>query len=205
MSQIEPDVSGTIFDDKVARVAKNYAEALLNVAVKTGEAESVVGELEEIDHDLIQGNPRFASLFASVSIPSQEKDRFLSEAFDGRALPTVVRFLKVLNHHGRLGLIAPIAREARLQWDRKQNRKPVTVRSAVVLDENQRSVLQTKLAAMISATPVVRYEVNSSLIGGLVIQVGDDVYDASIKSKLEQMRKTLLAEKLKEIRAAMVV
>lgn len=125
-----PDVSGTVFDDEVAQVARSYAEALLNAASKGGEAEAVLGELEEIEDDLIRDQPRIAELFASPSIPAHEKERVLSEAFEGRALPTVVRFLKVLNHHGRLGLIAPIAREARALWDRKQNRRPVTVTSA---------------------------------------------------------------------------
>ena len=138
MSQPAPDVAATVFDDEVAQVARNYAEALLNAASKAGEVESVVGELEEIEDDVLRSNPQFASLFASPSIPAPDKDRFLTEAFEGRALPTVVRFLKVLNAHGRLGLIGPIAREARVLWDRKQNRRPVDVRSAVELDEGQK-------------------------------------------------------------------
>lgn len=193
MSTAAPDVAGTVFDDDAIQVARSYAEAIVNVAAKAGEVEAVVGELEEIDDDLLKSNPRFAEFIASSTIPPEAKGRILDEALGGRAMPTVLRFLHVLNRHGRLGLLAPVAREARALWDKKQNRRPVAVRSAVELDEGQKAALRDKVAAMIGATPILSYRVDPSLIGGLVIQVGDDLYDASIKTKLEQMRRRLVA------------
>jgi len=103
-------------------------------------------------------------------------------------LPTVVRFLRVLNRHGRLGLLATVTRQARATLDRRNNRKPVTVRSAVSLDEGQQSALRDRLASMLQATPVITLEVDPSLIGGLVVQVGDEVYDASVRNRLQQLR-----------------
>ena len=187
------DPLGTVFDDEVGTAVRSYADALLNASAKTGEADAVVGELEEVVDDLLRPNPRFALMLASPSVPAHEKDRILSELLDGRAMPTVVRFLKVLNHHGRLGMLAPVAREARARWDERQDRRPVLVKTAVALDDGQREALSGKVAAMIGATPILRYEVDPALIGGLVVQVGDDLYDASIKTKLQNMRRDLLA------------
>jgi F-type H+-transporting ATPase subunit delta len=198
MSIATPDVVGTVYDEETAHVARSYAEALVNAASKSNEAEAVVDELEEIEGDVLRPHPKFAELLASPGVPSHEKDRILSEAFDGRAMPMVSRFLKVLNAHGRLGLIAPVAREARALWDRKQNRKPVAIRSARELDEGQKEALRGKVASMIGATPILSYRVDPSLIGGLVVQVGDDVYDASIKTKLERMRRQLVEGKARE-------
>ncbi len=53
---------------------------------------------------------------------------------------------------------------------------------------------------MLGATPVISLTVDPSLIGGLVVQVGDDVYDASVRNRLEQVRRRLVEEKLSEIR-----
>ncbi len=199
MSRTEPDVSGTVYDEEVSHVAKIYAEALVDAAAKTDEVEAVIGELEEIEDDILLPNPRFADLLASPSVSSEEKNRIISEAFEGRALPTVVRFLKVLNNHGRLGILVPVAREARNLWDKRQNRRPVSIRSAVELDEGQKATLRDKVAAMIAATPILSYTVDPSLIGGLVLQVGDDLYDASLKTKLDHMRKRLVEGKAREI------
>src|SRR4051794_29562325 len=99
MSRTEPDVSGTVYDEEVAHVARAYAEALVNAASKTGEVDSVIGELEEIEDDVLKPHPRFAALLASPSVAVAEKDRIIGDAFEGRALPTVVRFLRVLNDH----------------------------------------------------------------------------------------------------------
>ena len=199
MSIQTPDVVGTVFDEETAHVARTYAEAIVNVAAKTGEVESVVGELEEIEADILRPHPKFAELLASPSVPSHEKDHILAEVFEGRAQPTVRRFLTVLNAHGRLGLIGPVAREARALWDHRQNRRPVTIKTAVELDEGQRAELAEKVAAMIGATPILRYSVDPSLLGGLVVQDGDDLYDASIKTKLERMRRKLVEGNAREI------
>ncbi len=199
MSAHTPDVAGTVFDEESVQIARTYAEAIVNVAAKTGEVESIVGELEEIEDDILRPHPQFAALLASPSVPAPEKDRILAQLFEGRAQPNVIRLLSVLNAHGRLGLIAPVAREARALWDKRQNRRPVTVKTATELDEGQKAALGDRVAAMIGATPMLRYTVDPSLIGGLVVQDGDDLYDASIKTKLERMRRSLIEGKAREM------
>jgi F-type H+-transporting ATPase subunit delta len=61
--------------------------------------------------------------------------------------------------------------------------------------------LRDTLARTLAATPVLKLEVDPSLIGGLVVQVGDDVYDASVRSRLEQLRNRLLEGKTHEIQS----
>jgi len=192
-------VAGTVFDEIAPELTRNYAEALLNAS--GAEVDAVIAELEEIRADVLQAQPGFASILASPSIAIDKKDRILTDTFEGRAMPTVVRFLRVLNRHGRLGLLSSITRQARATLDRRQNRKPVTVRSAVPLDEGQQASLRDRLASMIHATPVITLEVDPSLIGGLVVQVGDDVYDASVRNRLERLRGRLIERKTHEIQS----
>ena len=120
---------------------------------------------------------------------------------EGRTLEPVIRFLRVLNRHGRLGILPSVIRQARATLDRRMNRKAVTVRSAVPLDEAQQAALRDRLATMIHATPVVALEVDPSLIGGLVVQVGDAVYDASVRNRLERLRGRLSERKTHEIQS----
>jgi F-type H+-transporting ATPase subunit delta len=187
-------VVGTVFDAASVELARTYSTALLDAA--GADAEAVLDELEEIVSDVLVAQPKFAELLASPAVPMAEKDRVLVDVFEGRALPIVSNFLRVLNRHGRLGVLAAITTQARADWDRKQGRRRVTVRSAVPLDDGQRAALQGKLSALIGgATPQVKLEVDPSLIAGLVVQVGDDVYDASVRTRLKRLRDRLLERK----------
>jgi F-type H+-transporting ATPase subunit delta len=199
-SPAAPDVSGTVFEDEAPEATRSYAEALLGAAEKEGKVDDVLDELDGIATDVLGAHPRFAAILSSPSTPAAEKDRILVDTFEGRALPTIVRFLRVLNRRGRLGLVGPIARASRAIWDRRQGRRAVAVRSAIPLDDGQQEALRGRLAAMLGATPVISLTVDHSLIGGLVVQVGDDVYDASVLNRLEQVRRRLVEEKLSEIR-----
>ena len=196
-----PDVTGTVFADDQPEVSRSYAEALLGAAAAEGQTEAVIAELEELVADVLQGHPKFAAILASESVPATEKDRILTATFEGRASTLVIRFLRVLNRHGRLGLIAPITRAARAEWDRQQNRRPVLVRSAIALDEAQRQALFERLSRMLAATPVPSYQVDPALIGGLIVQIGDDVYDASVRSRLQQLRNRLIEGRTHEIQS----
>jgi F-type H+-transporting ATPase subunit delta len=189
----------TVFNPIAPELTRNYAEALLNAS--GDQVNAVVEELEEIETEVLQAQPRFASILASPSVSIVDKDRILVDTFEGRALPMLVQFLRVLNRHGRLGMLRSVILQARATLDRRQNRKPVTVRSAVPLDEGQKEAVLARLASMVNATPVITLEVDPSLIGGLVVQVGDDVYDASVRTRLERLRGRLLERKTHEIQS----
>ncbi len=176
-------------------------EALINAAAKEGSVGEVLDELDEIISGVVLKYPKYAELLETPLVSAAEKDEVLRKSFEGRALPIVVRFLRVLNRHGRLGSLRPIARGAREVWDRRENRRTVLVHSATALDDAQRASLHDRLAQALAATPVLKYVVDPSLIGGLVIQVGDDVYDASLRNRLEQLRQRLIEGKTHEIQS----
>jgi F-type H+-transporting ATPase subunit delta len=195
------DSLGTVLDDDTPQVTRSYAEALVNAADAKGETEAVLDELDAIVADVLAANPKFADLLGSPTLSARDKDRILVEAFEGRALPTVVQFLRVLNRHGRLGSLRAVIRAARAIWDRRQNRRPVQVRTAVPLDDAEQAALRDRLAKMLAATPVLSVVVDPGLLGGLVVQVGDDVYDASLRNHLEQLRHRLIEGKTHEIQS----
>lgn len=194
-------VPATVFDETATELARTYGEALVNAAEKEGQAEDLLNELDELRDDIWLTQPRFVDLLTSGTLRPEDRDRVLVRTFEGRALPLVVKFLRVLNRHARLDLFPAILAEARAIWDRRQNRRPVTVRSAQPLDEGQQAALRERIGQMLAATPIVRWEVDPDLIGGLVVQVGDDVYDASVRSRLRQLRRKLVEGKIHDLQA----
>ncbi len=190
-----------VFDEKATELSRTYADALVNAADSEGQAQEVLDELAAIRDAVFRQFPAFEEMMSSPLRSPADKDRIITLAFDGRALPTSVNFLRVLNRHGRLELLGPSLQEARAAWDRRQNKRPVTVRSAVPLSDDQQNALRDRLARDLNALPVLHLEVDSSLIGGLVVQVGDHVFDSSVRNRLEQLRQRLIEGKTHEIQS----
>jgi F-type H+-transporting ATPase subunit delta len=190
-----------IRDDTLIAVARRYAEALIDTAQKEKQVDAALEELAEIGTDVFPRFPRFAELLASERVPVGERDRILGDVFGGRASDLVLRFLRVLNRRGRLGLLRPIVAEARTIWDRRNHRIPVSVRSAVPLGDDQLEALRDRLKGLVAGTPIVSVSTDPSLIGGLVVQVGDQMYDASVKSRLALLHHRLIEGKSHEIQS----
>jgi F-type H+-transporting ATPase subunit delta len=186
-------------DDAV--VVRHYAEALVDAAVAENQAEAALEDLEGIDHEVLRAHPKFRQILGSSQVSGTEKDRMLVELFGDRVSSVVVRFLRVLNRHGRLGLLSSLAREARQIWDKRHKRVPVFVRTAIPLDQGQEQALRERVAGMIGATPIMEISTDSSLIGGLIVQVGDQVCDASVRNRLEKLRQRLIEGKTHEIQS----
>jgi F-type H+-transporting ATPase subunit delta len=187
--------------DETTELARRYAEALIGAAEKEGGVEPLLKELTEIEEDLLKAFPRFADLLASPRVSTAHKDQVVTNVFGTGASNLVVRFLRVLNRHERLGMLAVVAREARAIWDRRNQRVPVHVRTAVPLDEKQLETLRDRLAAFTGAAPILLVSTDPDLIGGLVVQVGDHRYDASVKNRLAQLRQRLIEGKMHEIQS----
>ena len=187
--------------DSSPEVARRYAEALIRAAEHEGAVDLVLEELAELERDVLKPNPRFAQILASSRVSSPQKDRILVDLLENRASSLLLRFLRVLNRHERLGYLAAVARQARAIWDKRHARVPVQVRSAFPLDEGQLQTLRARLARLTGATPILQVSIDPDLIAGLVVQVGDIRYDASAKSRLAQLRQRLIEGKTHEIQS----
>ncbi|OJW19623.1 MAG: ATP synthase F1 subunit delta [Planctomycetales bacterium 71-10] len=185
--------------DDEAEAARSYAAALLDAAGGDDAVAAALDDLDAFRDEVLEAHPRFAALLDAPRVPAADKDRMLTSLLDGRVADVALRFLRVLNRHGRLGLAAAVAEEARRQWDRRRGLVAVKVRSAAPLDETQAEALRKKLAGLTPGTPVLQVTTDPDLIGGLVVQIGDEVFDASVRNRLEQIRQRLIQGKTHEI------
>jgi F-type H+-transporting ATPase subunit delta len=183
----------TVLDAGAKRIARVYAEALLDAADKSNQTDQVLEELGSLVEDVFRADPQFEAFLASGAISRKPKAQVIHRSFDGKASDTFRNFLLVINDHQRLDLIRGILKAARELRDERAGRLPVQVTSATPLPDDQRERLLQELRTKYQKEPVITLRVDPALLGGLVVRVGDWLYDASVRARLENIRKQLIA------------
>lgn len=173
------------------RIRRAYAEALLNVAEKQGEADAVGEQFASLLKDIFPHVPGLEQTLDSPAVGKAHKDELISAVFGGRATPLFLNFLRLLNQKDRLGLLRLIAVAYRSLRDERANRIRVLVETAGPLTDGQRETLQKTLADRIGKTPVLVVREKPELIGGMVVHVADRVYDTSVRTRLQTLRNQL--------------
>jgi len=184
-----------------AQVARVYAEALLNVAIKQHKADAMLEQLDSLVNDVFENQPLLERFLASRAIKRDEKERTIRAGFEKQADPTFVKFLLVLNAHDRLELLRGVYRSYRDLNDLRAKRLRVKVRSAVPLPEDRRATLMAELHDYFGLEPVLDERVVPELLGGMIVQIGDRVLDGSVQTKIERLRTQLLVNSNYEIQS----
>jgi F-type H+-transporting ATPase subunit delta len=193
MNSEQPQVHHhTVMDDEARQVARVYADALYQAAERQGLAEEVLRELDELVNGVFRRDPGLEVFFASASIGRDRKAEVLRSAFTHRASDVFVHFLEVLNHHERLGLVRAVADAYRNLYNRRAHRVTVQVFSAVPLTDDERRRVCDDVRGVAHVEPILEEKVQPELLGGLVIRVGDWVYDASVRNRLDTVRDQLI-------------
>ena len=174
-----------------ARAARVYAEALEKSAGP--EADALADELESVVTVAIAGRPEVTRFLGSAAVHRDAKLPVLAAAFEGHTSETFRKFVGVLNANRRLDLLPAIASEYRKLRDKSAGRVRVNVTAATALDEQHKRKLDATLKQIIKGTPVVTVSVDPDILGGLVVQVGDTLYDTSVRTRLNNLRNHLMA------------
>jgi F-type H+-transporting ATPase subunit delta len=192
MNEIDPARPQTVFDDAAQHVARVYGEALLNSAQKAGQTDEIVENLDALVNEVFPRDRYLEAFLTSRAVGRERKAQALRAAFQGRASDLFLNFLLILNDHDRLDALRAIAATVRQLHEERAGLVRVQVRSAVPLADDQRDKLREELRAKFGRDPVLDARVDPDLLGGLTVQVGDVLYDASIRTRLEQIRNHLI-------------
>ncbi len=174
-----------------ARLARVYAAALM--AAAGDRADAVGEELDALVADVLAGRPEVERFLASGAVSRKAKAAVLEAAFGSGVSDVLRNFLGVLNQNNRLGLLRAIAAAYRRLRDEAAGRVRVTVTTAVPLTDEQAQKLRQTLSARLKAEPILEARTDPDLLGGLVVRVGDRVYDTSVRTRLETLRNHLMA------------
>jgi F-type H+-transporting ATPase subunit delta len=181
------------------RIARTYAEALLDAADKQGQTDAVLEELNSLVYDGFPASSQLEPFFHSRAIGRDKKKEVIAKIFRGRTSDIFSNFLFVLNAHDRLDLLRPILIEARLLHEKRTNKVRVQVSTATPLPGDQRDRLIAQLRESLKKEPVLQETVDPNLLGGLVVRVGDWLHDASVQTRLETLKNQLMESSSYEI------
>jgi F-type H+-transporting ATPase subunit delta len=183
------------------RVAGVYAEALLDAADRVGQADALTNEFDSLMHDVLPKCADFATVLASGAVGRNNKADLLQRSLAGKVSELFLNFFLVLNNHERLDLLTNIYVEFHRLRDRRANRVPVEVRTAVPMADDQRNRLTGELRALLQQEPILQLKVDPELIGGMVVRTGDLLFDGSVRSRLNLIRNEVIARSSHEIQS----
>jgi F-type H+-transporting ATPase subunit delta len=197
----EPTTQQTQADIGSQRVARVYAEALLNVGWSRHQAQEMLDDLDAMVNRIYRGDEQLTAFLGGKAIDEELKAGVIRRAFEGRVRDDFLHFLLVLNEHGRLDLLAPILSQYRELYDERQNRIQVRVVSAAPLSPEQLERVKETLRRIMKREPMLESSVDPALMGGVIVRVGDYVYDGSVRTRLENLRYQLIENSSHEIQS----
>lgn len=183
----------------VQSVARVYAQGLLDAAAKHGEVDGVLEQLGSLIADVLTPHPDFERLLCTQLTSQEEKLRLIDKVLASQGSPLLINSLKVMARHDRLDLLRQVQAAAILLNEQRQGKVRVRVTSAAPLSAEALESLRQQLSQSLQADPIVESAVDPELLGGLVIRVGDTVYDGSVRNRLRQLRGKLRERCLNEV------
>jgi F-type H+-transporting ATPase subunit delta len=170
-----------------ADVVRGYARALFDVA----EAEGVLGKVEDELFRFaraLEANPKLREALTDASLPVENRTALIRDLLEDRAHPVTLSMLGFVVESGRARDLAKIIDElARIAAEQRQQAL-AEVRSAVPLTKEQTDRLAAALGSVTGREVDVKVVVDPSVVGGFVARVGDEVFDGSLASRLEDVK-----------------
>ena len=174
--------------------AKRYAEALFELGQQQGAAENWLGQLSEIARAL--SDEAVASFLESPRPKAEDKLRIVSRITAGRD-PMIANFVGVLTERQSTGLIQKIVDEYSELLNEALGRQRAEVTTATAMTSAQERRLRETLGSALQKEIVLDTRQDPDIIGGLVVRVGDQIIDGSVRTRLQIMRQRLVQGSLR--------
>jgi F-type H+-transporting ATPase subunit delta len=171
--------------------ARRYAEAAFELATRDKALDAYADGLELAASTIGQGVA--LDVLRNPAQPLKQRTEIVDGLLARRVPEPVLKLVGLLVARGKIDQIAQVAREYHRLLNRERGIVEALATSAAQLTEAETAALKRKVANMTGSTVDLRVEVDDSLIGGLTVRVGDTLYDASVRGRLERLRERLVA------------
>lgn len=171
-------------------IARNYAEALFDLASRSGQPERYADLIDAVAA-AVQTLPKVQAVLMSPRVPKAEKARLLGAALKD-APRDFVLWLQALVKRGRQGILKEVASEYLALVDQKLNRVRASVTLARQPDEKLKRTIEQNLGRQLDKEVIAAYLVDPEILGGAIIRVGDRVLDGSVRRRMTRLRRQLL-------------
>ena len=198
--EIQTRIRSVMEDPGAQAVARVYADAFLEAAAAVG-IEDALQEFASFLDDLLAAHPEFEQLLVAGIVGRGDKIGLIDRVVGPHGSELFTNFLRVLARHDRLSLLPTILEESQIKYELRSGRRRVQVRSAIPLSGQVLEQIRQRMSERFSFDPIFDARDDPSLLGGLVIQVGDTVYDSSLKTRMKQLRDRFSQRSLHEIQS----
>ena len=177
-------------------VSKVYGDALFSLALEENKLESLWKETAQMQQ-ILKENPEFLSVLRHPEVPQKKKISAFAEVFGQDVSKEIMGLLNVMVKKGRVREIHSVLEYCDTQVKEYLKIGVVEVATPMPLSEEQKKQIENKLLEVSEYETVsVDYRIEKSLLGGIVIRIGNRVLDNSIRSKLDRMTRELSKVKL---------
>ncbi len=171
--------------------ARRYAEAAFAIAVRDGAVEQWMAQLDRAA--ALVSRQEVADVLSNPAIPFEERRSRLERALAGNVPRPVLNLLLLLLRRRRLELLPRLAAEFRRLVNRRAGIVEATATSASPLRPDEVEALRERLQRITGGRVDLTLEVDGGLLGGVVVRVGDRLFDGSVRGRLERLRSQLAA------------
>ncbi|MEX2571766.1 MAG: ATP synthase F1 subunit delta [Gemmatimonadota bacterium] len=179
-------------------VARNYAEILYTLATRHG-GDTTVDQYGDAINDvaaLLEREPRVREFLETPRVDVDAKKRVIESAFGGRVPDLFLRFLLIVVEKRRQAALRKIAEQYHDIVDEARNRVRAEIRLAREADVDLREDIVSSIEGRLGKTVLPSFEVDPSLIGGVVIRAGGQILDGSVRRRAAGLRQRLLKARL---------
>lgn len=180
----------TVFDSEQQHIGEVYAKALLNAAKAENKIDKVADELTSLVGDVFAAQPAFEFVLANPKMPVEDKMALIDRVFGKSMDSTLVKFLKVLCRRQRMNSIRAIQKSVSELRDEIAGVIRVTVTVSSPMSAATQTALVAKLKQTFRKDVRMVTELDPSILGGLIVRVGDTVFDGSVDGQLNLLRKS---------------
>ena len=178
--------------DRPSPTAITYAQSLLELANEQNRAELLGQQLAELKC-IIDENPGAREILSNPAISIDERAQVIDRVFRTTVAPLLFNTLNVMNQHNRLHLVGQVAVAYGDLLDQQLGKVEVDLIVAQKLSSEHLEEARKKITAALGREAVLHQYVDESIVGGMVLRVGDKLIDASVKNQLNAMKQQLLA------------
>ena len=171
-------------------IAREYATALFSLANDCNCEKKYLNDLKTVKEQFDQ-NPLYLQILSSPDINKEKRRELAENAFRDYVSPDVLNFLKLLCDNGRLVLLTDCFSEYEDLFREFNKAEKARVISAIPLTDPEKQKVETRLKEISKKEITVSYEIDKSIIGGLVIYMGNTVIDGSLKSELNKIKEAV--------------
>ncbi|HYM54258.1 MAG TPA: ATP synthase F1 subunit delta [Solirubrobacteraceae bacterium] len=168
-------------------LARVYGRSLFEVAREQGKLEELREQLSQFA-DALEQNRELAVFFFSPYFSTKEKQDGLGRLLDG-ADQLFLNFLSTLIENHRMPVIFRIRQQYERLWEEENRVLPVEITSAIELDQATTESLGRRIGERTGRKVMLAARVDPDILGGIVLRVGNSILDASIRNRLEQLRR----------------